>query len=71
MLPPRQIYILSIESIQTSCGYGVPVMTLDHDRETLDKYMAGIGPDGVEAYQQKKNLHTIDGIRTRLSKIDT
>ena len=67
---PRQIYILSIESIQTSCGYGVPVMTLDHDRETLDKHMAGLGPDGVEAYQQKNNLQTIDGIRTRLSKID-
>ncbi len=63
---PRQIYILDITSIQTSCGYGVPVMTLDHERDTLDKYMAGLGPDGVEAYKQKKNLKTIDGLRTRL-----
>lgn len=63
---PRQIYILDITSIQTSCGYGVPVMTLDHERETLDKYMDGLGPDGVEAYKQKNNLRTIDGIRTRL-----
>lgn len=65
---PRQIYILDIKSIQTSCGYGVPVMTLDHERDTLDKYMAGLGPDGVEAYKQKNNLRTIDGLRTRLQE---
>ncbi len=65
---PRQIFILDITSIQTSCGYGVPVMTLDYERETLDKHMAGLGPDGVEAYQQKNNLRTIDGIRTRLKE---
>lgn len=64
---PRQVFILDITSIQTSCGYGVPVMTLDHERETLDKYMAGLGPNGVRAYQQKNNLRTIDGIRTRLT----
>lgn len=63
---PRQIYILNIESIQTSCGYGVPVMTLDHERDTLDKYMENLGPEGVADYKQKNNLKTIDGLRTRL-----
>lgn len=63
---PRQILILDIESIQTSCGYGVPVMTLDHERDTLDKYMENLGPDGVSEYKQKNNLKTIDGLRTRL-----
>lgn len=63
---PRQIFILDITSIQTSCGYGVPVMTLEQERETLDKYMTSLGPDGVVAYKQKNNLRTIDGIKTRL-----
>jgi len=63
---PRQVYVLDIDSIQTSCGYGVPVMKLDHERETLDKYMENLGPDGVSEYKQKHNLKTIDGLRTRL-----
>lgn len=66
---PRQIYVLDFDSVQTSCGYGVPVMELDYQRDTLDKYMDGLGPDGVEEYKQKYNLETIDGIRTRLPKM--
>lgn len=67
---PRQIYVLDFDTVQVSCGYGVPVMTLDNDRDTLDKYMVGLGPEGVDQYKQKKNLETIDGLRTRLPETD-
>lgn len=33
----RQIFEISVESVQTSCGWGVPRMTLDRERETLVK----------------------------------
>jgi hypothetical protein len=36
----RQIFLIDIESIQTSCGWGVPFMTFERERETLAKYHA-------------------------------
>jgi hypothetical protein len=36
----RQIFLFDIDSVQTSCGWGVPVMRLEHERETLSKYHA-------------------------------
>jgi len=33
----RQIFDIAIESIQTSCGWGVPVMQFERERETLKK----------------------------------
>ena len=29
---PRQVFVISIEKTQTSCGYGVPVYTFDGER---------------------------------------
>jgi len=36
----RQIFLIHVDSVQESCGWGVPVMTLDKERETLFKYHA-------------------------------
>ena len=34
----RQIFDVAVEQVQTSCGWGVPHMTFDSERETLSKY---------------------------------
>src|SRR3546814_16900072 len=34
----RQVFSIAIDSVMTSCGWGVPRMTLDRERETLVKY---------------------------------
>ncbi len=34
----RQIFVIDVESVQTSCGWGVPMMDLQHERDTLQKY---------------------------------
>src|SRR3546814_182697 len=34
----RQIFVIDVESVQTSCGWGVPMMELQHERDTLQKY---------------------------------
>ena len=36
----RQIFDIIVDSVQTSCGWGVPFMAFDRERETLSKYHA-------------------------------
>ena len=36
----RQIFDVAVDQVQTSCGWGVPHMSFDRERETLSKYHA-------------------------------
>lgn len=36
----RQIFEIAVESVQTSCGWAVPFMIFDRERDTLRKYYA-------------------------------
>jgi hypothetical protein len=60
----RQIFDLSVESVQTSCGWGVPLMQVERDRETLVKYHAGQDP-AEWAAKYSSRTHSIDGLPTR------
>lgn len=60
----RQIFDIAVESVQTSCGWGVPVMTLGHERETLVKYHAQSDPAKWEA-KMADRTRSIDGLPTR------
>lgn len=60
----RQIFDVAVESVQTSCGYAVPRMTFDEERELLSTWANKKGPDGVAAYHQEKNTISIDGLPT-------
>jgi hypothetical protein len=60
----RQIVLLNIESVQTSCGYAVPVMEFKEERQTLKRWAETKGPEGVLAYRQEKNTRSIDGLPT-------
>ena len=66
--PPgaRQMIALDVESVQTSCGYSVPVYTFKDDRRTLKDWASRKGPGGIEAYWHEKNVTTIDGLPTGL-----
>ncbi len=64
----RQIILLNIESVQTSCGFGVPVYEFKEDRETLINWAAKKGKSGIKQYQQENNLESIDGLPTNLGK---
>lgn len=60
----RQIFVIDIDSVQTSCGWGVPRMALEHERETLLKYHRQSDPAAwVEKYQGRTK--SIDGLQTR------
>jgi len=64
----RQIFDMTIEAVQTSCGTGVPIMRFERERgpDELVPYYADMGPDGVRDYWKRKNLTTIDGYPTGL-----
>lgn len=60
----RQIFDIAVESVQTSCGYGVPQMTLERERPTLVKLHAKADPKEW-AYKHRTRRHSIDGLPTR------
>ena len=62
----RQIMVMDIDSVQTSCGQGVPVYEFKHERDMLPRDAEARGPDGIEAYQRAHNLVSIDGLPTNL-----
>jgi hypothetical protein len=62
----RQIIVLDIESVQTSCGYAVPRMTYQGERETLARWVDKKGPVGLLEYWRDKNQVSIDGLPTHL-----
>jgi hypothetical protein len=60
----RQIFDIRVDSVQTSCGYGVPLMQLDRERPTLVKLHAGADP--VEwAGKHRTRRTSIDGLPVR------
>ena len=57
--------MIDVESVQTSCGWGVPLMTLEAERTTLSKYHAQ-----QDAEERLRKLATrtqsIDGLPLRV-----
>ncbi len=62
----RQIFLIDVESVQTSCGWGVPFMSLDRERDTLQKAHAGLDAEAWLA-KTKSRTTSIDGISTRVT----
>ena len=60
----RQIIVAEITRVQTSCGFGVPVMKFEKDRDLLTKWCEHKGPDGLSEYREKKNRFSIDNLPT-------
>ena len=60
----RQIFDITVDSVQTSCGFGVPVMTLEHERPTLLKYHAKADP-AEWAGKFRTRRTSIDGLPAR------
>ena len=63
----RQLIVGEIESVQTSCGYGVPFFDYQGERNDLIAWAEKKGPEGVAAYRAEKNQRSIDGLPTGLS----
>lgn len=66
----RQIYDMSVEMVQTSCGYAVPFMEYQGERDTLETVNGRLGKDGARDYWRAKNMKTIDGLPTGVLEDD-
>ncbi|MFM5932146.1 MAG: pyridoxamine 5'-phosphate oxidase family protein [Novosphingobium sp.] len=60
----RQIFDIAVESVQTSCGWGVPLMSHEVHRETLVKFHSGKDPDEWTA-KYGSRTRSIDGLPAR------
>ncbi|GGO39429.1 pyridoxamine 5'-phosphate oxidase family protein [Deinococcus humi] len=62
----RQIYLMDVDLVQTSCGMAVPLMGFQAGRETLNDVHRTLGEEQLSDYQQSKNTRSIDGFPTGL-----
>lgn len=60
----RQIFDIAVESVQGSCGWGVPFMTLESERDTLKKAHRQSDP-AKWAAKVAGRTRSIDGLPTR------
>lgn len=63
----RQIYDMSIDMVQKSCGYAVPYFDHAGDRDTLKSWARDKGEDGIPAYWAERNALTLDGMPTGIT----
>ena len=57
----RQVIIMKVEKVQTSCGFAVPFMEFKEERSQLTSWSKKKGEDGIQQYWKDKNNKSIDG----------
>ncbi|MBF0161215.1 MAG: pyridoxamine 5'-phosphate oxidase family protein [Magnetococcales bacterium] len=62
----RQIVVTHVESVHTSCGYGVPFFSYQREREQLLRWAEKKGDAGIRSYWEKENQVSIDGLPTHI-----
>jgi hypothetical protein len=56
----RSIIVAEVSRIADSCGYGVPFMSFEGHRPTMDQWSSRKGPEGIRDYWAEKNAKSID-----------
>lgn len=64
----RQIFTIAVDSIQTSCGWGVPEMSLTRERRTLVKYHAQRSADDLLKVMATRT-RSIDDLPARVATV--
>jgi len=58
----RQIFHVQLNRVQTSCGFGVPMMDFTGQRSELLDWAKKKGENGIHQYQMSNNTRSIDGL---------
>ena len=64
----RQIFDITIESAQTSCGMSIPFFEYQGERNELNEWATEQGKEGIKEYWENKNQTSIDGLPTNILK---
>ena len=58
----RSVVRVAVDRIADSCGYGVPLLAYEGNRDTLARWAESKGEEGVIAYRAELNRESIDGL---------
>jgi len=58
----RQIVVAQVDSVQTSCGFGVPRYSFESQRDQLPRWAENRGEDGMVEYRRTRNAVSLDGL---------
>lgn len=60
----RQIIVMDVDLVQTSCGFAVPFMDFKEERTQLRSWAEKQGEERIKDYWKEKNRVSIDGFET-------
>lgn len=60
----RQLIWIDVKSVQTSCGFSIPLMSFLGERALLETWAAKKGPHGLREYWRTRNQRSIDDLPT-------
>lgn len=58
----RAVITVDVTRISDACGWGVPVMDVQEERDLLRRQAEKKGPEGMADYRRQKNAVSIDGL---------
>ncbi len=58
----RSIIVVEVERVSDSCGYAVPLMEFQSDRDVLDRHQERHDQDYYDLYWRNRNGESIDGL---------
>ena len=64
----RQIFDMTVDLVQTSCGMAVPFFDYAGEREQLNDWALKKGEYGIKEYWLEKNQVSVDGKSTYISE---
>ena len=64
----RQIFVMDIDLVQSSCGMAVPLYDFKRQRQALLTSSQRKGVDGIKTYWRERNHSSIDGKSTDIEK---
>ncbi len=67
----RQIFVLDVDLVQSSCGMSIPYYSYEGERELLSDWARKKGDEGLKEYWKQKNQESIDGIPTKIIEKNT
>jgi hypothetical protein len=58
----RAIIVVNVQRVAESCGFGVPLLKYEGEREQLRAWAHHKGPEGLAKYRGEKNRVSLDGL---------
>jgi hypothetical protein len=56
----RAIILVEVSRVSDSCGYSVPLLKYERDRDQLSAWANKLGAEGLKKYRKEKNKRSID-----------